>query len=674
MQFLKPSVAISIFYLRFAVAQAITPIANCSKVFVENSQPGFYYRIYPLSLNGVPNGMPATNATDWVSRLGFMGDPLYTGNTAHLTINNFFTSTPGDVQYGDIFGNNITTTNFTMSANAWFIPNVSGWFHFFIITQSAGELMIINNTDAYCCQNPTNNRIDQQFIITSVNNTADGYVYLYRGFHYQLTTSFVNQRDGAYYYIYVINPSGSYDSVDNYVRQMNGSDPYELVTCNYDVEWFTTTMPYGGTVTTTEYQELYKVISFTKVTIQEWELIGIPSAYYTPPTTTTTSRSSSSVTIDVVSSSTSSSILLSSATNQKSQAFETSSSEFPSYNGSLSIGLFDGSSTSVTYPSASGTELESSSLSIVPSFSTINGDYTSSSLTKNSITNEGLAPNSNIIISQSKIDSNSLVRSSQSSIENSSSNAISLSSYISNLGSSKYSTSDPIFNNVSETSLRSSAMEDIASTTSEVVLSSLQFATVIQESVSLFRTSSVVPGDMNSTELEHPNPATTTFTGIAGTVPVSVPISTRNSDNKHTIVTVITTIVVQSDGYDFRGHISLVGFPDDSENVIKRTITTIITSTMCPICMETITNIGLGGVAPHQQNSISSNNFGNVGAVTTSNAAGLNTQRVTLHVSNAVKPTAAIATFAASPNGQPRFGMNFPGALALIFSTFVLFI
>lgn len=703
MSFLKQFIAISIFYLGLAIAvytpspgPTIPPLAICNRLFVENTLPGYYYRIYPIPLNGVPYGMPATNTTDWVSRLGFMGMPLYSGNVPDISFNQYFTSTPGDVQYGEVFGNNITTTNFTMSGSAWFIPAETGWFNIFLVTQSAGELMIVNSTSAYCCVNATDNRVDQQFILTSDNNTVSGYVYLYQGLHYQLTTSFVNQNGNAYYYTYMITPSGAYDGINNYVRQMNAGDPNEVVTCDYDVGWYTTTMPYGGTVTTTAHQELYKILASNRVTLQEWELIGIPSALYTPPATSTTISSSStssssgssssnsnsvssgsisysSSSVEIFSSSTYSSVLSSPVTSYVSssndQSLETSTSVFTSYNGTVSVGLFNGSYVLTSY-----TEPKSSSSSMGSSLSAINGDFTISRLANSSSTDEGVPSSSNIIISQSGMASASLVRNMQSAIENDSSSAISVYSYVSSVCSYLYSSSGPIFNNISESSLSSSGKEAFSGTTPVVSSSSVLSTTVIQESASSFGASGVAPGYMSSVTPDHLNPTITSFTGTSRIVVVSVPISMPEFGNEQTIITVITTTVVETDGYDCRGYISLIGFPDDSKNVVKRTITTTITSIMCPRCMETAADAEQGGVAAHQQNPVASNNVANVQTAASTIIAGSNPEQVIPQVSQAVKPTSVLPTFSANPNEQPHLDMNFSAIVAIIFSAFVLFL
>lgn len=190
-------------------------MANCNKFFIEDSTPGYWYSLYHLDLNGVPYSMAPTNLSHWISHLGFYGIPFASGNTNSIGINNFATVPENEVQYGDVFGNNITTTNFSMIASAWYIPQKTGWFQFTLHSYSAGELSITNYTSAYCCSHATNIGMDEQFTLTSIPSMPEaqnpsGQVYLYKGFKYQMLMSYINLNGSAYYYIEERDPDGYY--------------------------------------------------------------------------------------------------------------------------------------------------------------------------------------------------------------------------------------------------------------------------------------------------------------------------------------------------------------------------------------------------------------------------------------------------------------------------------
>lgn len=264
------------------IRRAYGQMANCDKYFIEDSQPGYWYSLYPLDLNGVPYNMEHTNLSDWISHLGFFGTPIASGNTKSIVINSLFSTAPSNgVQYGDIFGNNITMTNFSMVVSAWYIPYKTGYYNFTLMSNSAGKLSITNNTSAYCCNGATNRDQSEQFSITSIPSMPEaenpsGRVYLYAGFKYQMLMSFINLNSSAYFYIESRDPVGNYINPDWFVQQMNKQNSSELVTCNYSVGYTTATVPWTGLSTIEETQQYYKILSGGYVTFQVWDLIGTP--------------------------------------------------------------------------------------------------------------------------------------------------------------------------------------------------------------------------------------------------------------------------------------------------------------------------------------------------------------------------------------------------------------
>lgn len=453
---------------------------------------------------------------------------------------------------------------------------------------------------------------------------------------------------------------------------MNSGDPSDVVTCNYGIEFFTTTMPYSGSITSTAYQQLYRIESGGRVSIQEWELIGIPSADYVPPTSTmstpilsvTSSSDSISSKVDVISSIMSVSIKPSSSISDYSSStdgsLKSSTSESSSYNGSVPINPFGDSSIL----SSSMTDLESSSISTGISSRAGNANFLSSSSIEPNGTIEILSSRTTIMSSRSEIGSTSLIRNILSSIESISTNSIPVTSYESGQSSSVYSVSRPIFRNVSEPTESSSVIEKI----------SIAPSTAIQESINSPGESSTIEVNSIGMESDNHNPTITSFTDTIRTVPLPLEIVPSSTGNENAIFTVITTTVVETEGYNFRGYVSLVGFPDDSENAIKRTITTTVTSTLCPVCLETATNVQPEGETPNADNSPVPENGGGAGVAILISSADSNAQQLTSQVSHSEKPSPGVATFAASPNGQPRFDVNFTGIMIFIFSACVLFL
>ncbi|KAG0658392.1 hypothetical protein C6P45_002191 [Maudiozyma exigua] len=263
--------------------------------------------MYNLDLNSPPPNVPLTALDRWLSLFFFVGTPIYSGNTDNINFNIFSDVSNNEVSYGKIFGNNITTTNFTFSTTAWFLAPKTGWYTFNINVKSnssAAALMLVNYTDAYCCTNVKNNAISQQFQVSSIpslpaaENPSDK-VYLFRNFKYNMLMSYIHLAGDASLDISYTDPDGYYGDINTNVYQMNSNNFSEVVTCNYDVASFTTTTPWTGTGTTTMYQQLYRVQPNNFVAIQNWDIIGIPftSSFIPSSSTELISEEPSSLTI-----------------------------------------------------------------------------------------------------------------------------------------------------------------------------------------------------------------------------------------------------------------------------------------------------------------------------------------------------------------------------------------
>ena len=270
-----------LFFATVLVPQVSCQLATCNRYFVADTNPGYWYSIYPLELNGVPYSMAPTNLSYWISKLGFYGIPLYSGNTKQFSINNFATVSDDEVQYGDVYGHNITSTNFSATISAWYIPPKTGWYKLKLMSYSAAELVITNYTTAYCCNNTSHYGLWEQFTLTSIPSMPEvenpsGQVYLYQNFKYQMLISFINLNSTAYLYLQVVDPDGAYITTDWGAQQMNTENGTELVTCNYTVGYSTTTLPWTGLSTIEETQKYYKIMSGGYVTFQIWDVFGTP--------------------------------------------------------------------------------------------------------------------------------------------------------------------------------------------------------------------------------------------------------------------------------------------------------------------------------------------------------------------------------------------------------------
>lgn len=275
---------VCVFFLGMVAFVEAQEFATCNKVFITNSNPGIYYKIYSLGLNSPPPNVPLTVLNKWLSLFFFVGPPIYSGNTNDINFNILSNVPNNEVSYGKIFGNNITITNFTFSSSAWFFAPKTGWYTFNIkvnSNSSGAALMLVNNTDAYCCTDIKNNAMNQQFQVSSIpslpaaENPSDK-VYLFKNFKYNMLMSYIHLAGDASLHVSYTDPDGYYGDINSNVYQMNSNNFSEVVTCNYNVASLTTTIPWSGTGTTTMYQQIYKIQPNNFVAIQNWDIIGIP--------------------------------------------------------------------------------------------------------------------------------------------------------------------------------------------------------------------------------------------------------------------------------------------------------------------------------------------------------------------------------------------------------------
>ncbi|SMN21371.1 hypothetical protein, no similarity [Maudiozyma saulgeensis] len=572
MKVFYPLFIILLFSLELTHAQ----LASCKKFYVISSNPGMFYRIYSLKLNGTPLGLAPTNLSHWVSTLGYEGLPIYTGNTPDVTINNNQAVPENEVAYGDVYGNNITYTNFTIIGSAWFIPPETGVYKFSIAADSAAELMIVNNTNAYCCVNATNKDISEQFIITSIpsmpeTQNPEGEVYLYAGFRYQMYLSYINQNSSAYLYPSYIAPDGTYSGINGNIYQINNQNSSELVTCNYDVGVYTTTLPWTGTARTTAYQEFYMVEASNYVTVQDWIIIG------EPPVSTTTSVSSLVFNPE---SSVGSSL---SVVNSTSRINSLSSSDVPTFSPTSNNVTYiseEPSTFAASFITSTGNISELTSTVSVQIVEPVSSAFINiTSISKDNFETHNVVPsssNENDFIS-SGISAN--VRgysSTQQEITSIPVAPVSKTSMSNDLG---YSSENDFYSN-STRKLTSSVIGsmNIGSSSTEVLAPSLT-----DNELSYSSTKTLGPISTSSTMISSVSDNDIPVSTIQVVVTQSTTATTFTCpESQATYISIITTAIIETIGYPYPGFISVAGIFENTDAVQEKTFVTTITSIVYP--------------------------------------------------------------------------------------------
>ncbi|CAB4256482.1 hypothetical protein, no similarity [Maudiozyma barnettii] len=640
-------------WARYILAQ----VSDCKRPFVSDTSPGMHYTIYPLAYNGTPYKMPQTNLYDWISRLAYYDVPLYTGYTPDMNLNIYPEGPANEPQYGILFGNNFTTTNFSMIGSSWFIPPTTGWYTFDILATTAAELVIIDKTTAYCCENATNNYINEQFTITSIPSMPEtqnpsGKVYLYQNFRYEVRVSFINQNINAFLYASYRSPEGAYSNINWHLYEMNVLNSSQIRTCNYDIGVYTATIPWTGTGTSTGSLQFYKVLSSgydIYVTLQDWILIGVPSSPTTSishliiqDSSTLTTLSSSSIisSVSVPSSSNVSTVLSTFSIN--------TTIETPTVLGNTTTGVelltspraVDILSSSST--NSSRTSLDSSIASSVKFQSVTSSiDDKSEPGSTNSISSEVTMISSKWLTSNVESISTSTVGVPESN--KTSSSIISVNSF-------EYNNSTTGAVNIfSELEVISSLKVEHSTLDSFSRLSSYSFDTIAGPEKSETTSSSVV------TLMESAS------SGNGVTV--------FNSETYSNEVTVITATVVETVGNYFLGYITLKDFSENQEVVSERTIVKTITSTLCPNCMYNTYNVP---VIPTQ--TISLENVPHTVPVAPPNGVTPNQVQVSASNGNQIAASSSFAPLSMNPNGENHLYANIATIIIPILSSIFLFI
>lgn len=263
-------------------------MTDCRKMFISDTNPGIFYEMYPLNLNGVPIGFRKADISTYLSSLSFYMPYIYADNIPGLNFDVSVTEGDTEVVEGEIYGNPITVSNFSFTASAWLRVPKTGWYIFDMKADSGAALFIVNYTTVYCCDNPTNTDFNKQFKITSIPSEPNiehpsDRVFLYQDFPYELLFAYINLNSSAYLDIHVTDPDGVvHTDITDYASQMNQRNGTEITTCDYVIEQNTTTEYWTGTVTSTlSTSRTYSVASNGTVLVTDVEIIGIPNPDYT---------------------------------------------------------------------------------------------------------------------------------------------------------------------------------------------------------------------------------------------------------------------------------------------------------------------------------------------------------------------------------------------------------
>lgn len=342
-------------------------------------------------------------------------------------------------------------------------------------------------------------------------------------------------------------------------------------------------------------------------------------------------------------------------------------SEPSTYSGDVTLDQYNNENHSSLVESMSSTEVISSSTLL----STNNGLTGSNSPQSNR--NEAAVSRNRSINSQDEITTSLAVERIESSSQISLNSNVTSTAFLSSEHSSIYSGPEsPNFANVSETSVIHSIVENTAPATSlelsEILPNSIEPTSVTNES--LTRLSGLTGGDgMTSVEIGNEITTVTSFRSTTRNLPVSVVVTPFSSSMAPTVITVITTTMVEAAGCYFGGVVPISGLPDDSENAPRVTITTTITSTLCSECVEMAVGSQQGNIAPSQEILAVPNNP-DVGAPI--NNAGPNLQQSISQTSRPENLSTVLATFSASPNGQTQFNVNLSVIMISIFSVILV--
>ena len=339
------------------ISSAWAEIVDCKMNWVSPSQQGFYYELYPLPLNGRPSGYDGQSMQQIINWQSFNESPLFKGVETDMNFDVVGNYGPNDTANGQIYGNNITVSNFTMMGRGWIIVPTNGIYTFSISADFAAGIRITNYTSNYC-PNPYDASANMQFSISSYptwpqNQTTTQSVYLDAGFPYMIQLAYIHVNGSPKLDISMTDPDGVYyDGIGDFVEEFDLYNPYDLVTNAYVRFIDNITVGYSGNSTTLlSLSSTGTIYDWTNITVTTFYIYGTPTPYVST-TPISSVMSSSSV-----------------ATSMVSDSAANSSSTLSEYTGSQSLNASTCTSTSnsvlsvsnVTSSAINGTALISSS-------------------------------------------------------------------------------------------------------------------------------------------------------------------------------------------------------------------------------------------------------------------------------------------------------------------------
>lgn len=273
------------------INSAVADIVDCKMRWVSPTDPGFYYELYPVPLNGRPSGYDGQSIQQIINWQGFHEDALFKGITTDINFNNPMTYGPNETAQGEIYGNAITVTNFTMMGRGWIIVPVTGIYTFTIDSDYAAGLRITNYTANYC-QNPYDASSNIQFSVSSYpgwpqNETTTATVELDAGFPYMIQLAYIHVDESPKLEITMTDPNGvTYDNIADFVEKFDIYDPFSFVTEFYDKYVANITVGWSGNSTTLlSLSSTATVYDWTNVTVTTFYVYGTPTPYVsTTPT------------------------------------------------------------------------------------------------------------------------------------------------------------------------------------------------------------------------------------------------------------------------------------------------------------------------------------------------------------------------------------------------------
>ena len=354
-----PFLLVTLTSLRYVAAD----LATCLMNYIPPTGQGLEYVLYGQVYHTRPTAFDGQNPIAITDRNIAMAPALYKGNFSAFSISTNIVSSAGtDIVQGGLFGDPITLSNFSMTIDAWLRVPQSGYYTFIIQSDYGAVMTIANDTSSLCNANPYTNSGPDVFVINNVAKPT-GQVYLYAGFPYEVSITYVHPTGDPLLTVAAITPSGGYAAdIGRYLSQLDvWSTPQ--YTLNYALVTKTNATGWSGTTTS-----LISVAS-TATTGIDGTLTVTTTYYIATPTVTLSSRASSTST-STSSTSTELSTSISSETSIAIESSSTSSSVVVS--SSLVVESVNSSSiisSSTVFTSVSSLESSSTVSNVTSSYS-----------------------------------------------------------------------------------------------------------------------------------------------------------------------------------------------------------------------------------------------------------------------------------------------------------------